>query len=152
MTTVRITLVGLALLLNASIAAAQKVALTVTPSTITFASADPDTTPTIDSAPIVVTVRVQQNAQQPWQLTVQASGDLLSGTNTIGATQVTWTASPAPPFQNGTLSNLVAVRMASGTGNVNPASSGSVVFRLANSWNYTAGLYSQTLVFTLSAP
>lgn len=152
MTTVRITLVGLALLLNASIAAAQKVALTVTPSTITFASADPDTTPTIDSAPIVVTVRVQQNAQQPWQLTVQASGDLLSGTNTIGATQVTWTASPAPPFQNGTLSNLVAVRMASGTGNVTPASSGSVVFRLANSWNYTAGLYSQTLVFTLSAP
>jgi len=149
--TVRIALAGMALLLHASLASAQKLALTVTPSTITFASADPDTTPTIDSAPIAITVRVQQNTQ-PWQLTVQASGDLLSGTDTIDATQVTWTASPTPPFQNGTLSKSVAVRMASGTGNVNPASSGSVVFRLANSWNYTAGLYSQTLVFTLSAP
>jgi len=42
--------------------------------------------------------------------------------------------------------------MASGTGNVNPATNGSVTFRLANAWNYNAGLYTQTVTFTLSAP
>lgn len=150
--TSRIAAVGLALVLHASVAAAQRLTLTVTPSTISFASADPDTTPTIASTPITVTVRVQQSTNlQPWQLTVQANGDLISGTDAIDASQVTWTASPAP-FLSGSLSKTVATRMASGTGNVNPAASGSVVFRLTNSWNYTAGLYSQTLVFTLSAP
>jgi hypothetical protein len=147
----RVAIVAAALVLHASWASAQKLTLSVTPPTITFASADPDTTPSISSAPISISVRVQQNNQQPWQLTVQASGDLTSGTDTISATQVTWTASPTP-FQNGTLSKSVAVQMASGTGNLNPAKTGSVVFWLANSWNYTAGLYSQTLVFTLSAP
>ena len=149
----RLAIAALVLLLHASCAAAQKLTLTVTPSTITFASADPDTTPTIAGTPVAVTVRVQQStSQQPWQLTVQGTGDLVSGTDTIDATQVTWTAAPAPPFQDGTLNRSVATRMASGTGNVNPAASGSIVFRLTNSWNYTAGLYSQTLVFTLSAP
>jgi hypothetical protein len=50
------------------------------------------------------------------------------------------------------MSKVAAQTLASGTGNLNPAVSGSVVFRLANSWNYSAGIYSQTLVFTLSAP
>jgi len=151
--TSRIAVVALALVLHASVALAQRLALMVTPSTISFASADPDTTPTIAGTPITITVRVQQSTNlQPWQLTVQANGDLMSGTDAIDTSQVAWTASPAPPFQNGTLSKTVATRMASGTGNVNPATSGSVVFRLTNSWNYTAGLYSQTLVFTLSAP
>ena len=70
----------------------------------------------------------------------------------VDITNVSWTATPAPPFQNGTLSKTVAQRMASGTGVVNPATNGSVTFRLANSWNYTAGLYTQTVTFTLSAP
>lgn len=147
----RISIVALALLLHASRASAQKLSLSVTPSTVAFASADPDTTPTITSTAVVVTVRVQQNSG-PWQLTVQANGDLISGTASIDATQVTWTASPAPPFKDGTVSKIVAQSMASGTGNVNPATSGSVIFRLANSWTYAAGLYSQALVFTLSAP
>ena len=151
-TTVRFALAVMALLLQSSWVSAQRLTLTVTPATITFASADPDTTPVIAGTPITIGIRVQQNTEQPWQLTVQANGDLISGTAAIDASQVTWTASPAPPFQNGTLSKSVAGQMASGTGNVNQATSGSVVFRLANSWNYTAGLYSQTLVFTLSAP
>jgi hypothetical protein len=65
---------------------------------------------------------------------------------------VSWTATPAPPYQSGTLSKTIAQRVASGTGNVNPAVNGSVTFRLANSWLYSAGNYTQTLVFTLSAP
>ena len=152
MTRTRLLVLTTAALLSASRADAQRVTLTVSQPTVAFVVGDPDTTPTISAAPIVVTVRVQQNGGQSWRLTVQADGDLASGTSSIAATQVSWTASPAPPFQNGTLSKAAGQTMASGTGNVNPAVSGSVVFRLANSWTYSAGFYSQTLVFTLSAP
>ena len=125
--------------------------LTVSPASISFASADPDVSPIIAAAPVVVTVRIRQNAG-PWTLTVLAGGDLNAGAATVDITNVTWTATPAPPYQNGTLSKTVAQRLASGTGNVNPAQNGSVTFRLANSWTYSAGNYTQTVVFTLSAP
>jgi hypothetical protein len=128
-----------------------KLDLTISPAAITFASSDPDTVPQVAAAPVTVSLRVRQN-DGSWQLTVLADGDLISGANTVDITNVTWTATPAPPFQNGTLSKTVAQRVASGNGNVNPATNGSVVFRLANSWNYATGTYSQTLVFTLSAP
>jgi hypothetical protein len=125
--------------------------LTISPLSISFASANPDTTPSIAAAPIVITVRVRQNAG-PWTLTVLANGDLLSGPSWVDISNVTWTATPAPPFQGGTLSKTVAQRVASGTGTVNPAQNGSVTFRLANSWTYNAANYTQTLVFTLTAP
>ena len=125
--------------------------LSITPASITFASADPDVSPVITAAPVVVTVRVRGNSG-PWALTVLAGGDLLAGSSTVDITNVSWTATPAPPYQSGTLSKTVAQRLASGTGNVSPAANGSVTFRLANSWMYSAGNYTQTLVFTLSAP
>jgi hypothetical protein len=125
--------------------------LSVSPLSISFASANPDVSPIVAAAPIVVTVRVRQNAG-PWTLTVLANGDLLSGGSTVDISNVTWTATPAPPFRGGTLSKTVAQTLASGTGTVNPAQNGSVTFRLANSWTYSAGNYTQTVVFTLSAP
>lgn len=125
--------------------------LSVTPASIVFASADPDLVPVIMAAPVTVQIRVRQNTG-PWQLTVLANGDLISGADTVDITNVSWTATPAPPFQGGTVSKTVAQRVASGTADVNPPQNGSVMFRLANSWNYAAGTYSQTLVFTLSAP
>jgi hypothetical protein len=125
--------------------------LTISPLSISFASADPDTTPVVAAAPIVVTVRVRQNTG-PWTLTVLANGDLLSGPSWVDISNVTWTATPAPPFQGGTLSKTVAQRVASGTGTVIPAQNGSLTFRLANSWMYNAANYTQTLVFTLTAP
>jgi hypothetical protein len=125
--------------------------LSITPASITFASADPDVSPSIAAAPVVIAVRVRQNTGS-WSLTVLAGGDLIAGPSTVDITNVTWTATPAPPYQNGTLSKTVAQRVATGTGNVNPAQNGSVTFRLANSWLYSAGTYTQTLVFTLSAP
>ena len=107
--------------------------------------------PVVAAAPVIVTVRVRQNSG-PWTLTVLAGGDLIAGSATVDITNVSWTATPAPPFQNGTLSKTVAQTLAAGTGNVNPAENGSVTFRSANSWNYSAGNYTQTLVFTLSSP
>jgi hypothetical protein len=125
--------------------------LSISPASITFASADPDVSPSIAAAPVVVNVRVRQNGST-WTLTVLAGGDLIAGPATVDISNVSWTATPAPPYQNGTLSKTVAQRVASGPGNVNPAANGSVTFRLANSWTYSAGTYTQTLIFTLSAP
>jgi hypothetical protein len=147
----RLLALAVALLLPASSAWAQRVTLTISQPTVAFVAGDPDTMLSVSAAPIVVTVRVQQNLG-PWSLSIQANGDLLSGTSSIDAANVTWTGSPSPPFQSGTLSKVASQTMASGTGNVNPAISGSVIFRLANSWTYSAGFYSQTVVFTLSAP
>ena len=147
-----LAIAGLALL--ASAAAAQpdpKLDISITPVTTTFPLSDPDTVPIIAATPVQITYRIRQN-DGPWTLTVLASGDLLAGSATVDISNVTWVATPAPPFQNGVLSKTVAQRLASGTGTVNPARQGQVTFRLANSWNYTAGLYTQTIVFTLTAP
>jgi len=149
------TLLALAvLLLVPASAMAQKLelAIALSPAVITFPSSDPDTVPIVSAAPVQLTYRVRGNGNVPWSLTVLAAGDLLSGPSRVDISNVTWVATPAPPFQNGTLSKTVAQRVASGTGNVNPDSIGSITFRLANSWTYDTGTYTQTILFTLSTP
>ena len=131
---------------------AQRLTLTLQPTSVTFPSADPDTTPSIATQSILITYRVQQNQGGSWRLTVLASGDLITGPSSIDISNVSWTATPTPPFQTGTLSKTVSQTVASGSGNANPAQTGTLVFRLVNSWTYSAGLYTQTIVFTLSAP
>jgi hypothetical protein len=133
-------------------ASAQQVDLSVSPSSFSFSSADPDTTPSISSGTVTVTYRVRANGGGGWRITLLAGGDLSSGAATIPISNVTWGASPSPPFQAGTLNSGVAQTLASGSGNVNPAQNGSVVFSLANSWSYSSGFYAQNVVFTLSAP
>jgi hypothetical protein len=145
-------LAALLLLFGTVPAAGQNLNLQVNPRTVTFAPSDPDTVPLVLAAPVQVTYRVRQNGGQPWLLTVLANGDLISGLSTVDISNVSWVATPAPPFQGGTLSKTVAQTLASGTGNVNPARNGSVTFRLANSWDYSVGNYRQTVIFTLSAP
>jgi hypothetical protein len=135
-----------------STTAAQRLDLSLSPAVITFPSSDPDAAPLVTAPPVQVTYRVRQNNDAPWSLTVLAAGDLLSGPSRVDISNVTWVATPAPPFQNGTLSKTVAQRVASGTGNVNPDTIGSITFRLANSWTYSTGTYTQTILFTLSAP
>lgn len=147
-----LALAGMAWL--ASTAAAQpgpKLDISITPVTTTFPLSDPDTVPIIAATPLQITYRIRQN-DGPWTLTVLANGDLLAGPSSVDISSVTWVATPAPPFQNGVLSKTVAQRLASGTGTVNPARQGQVTFRLANAWTYTAGLYTQTIVFTLTTP
>ena len=134
-----------------SAAAAQRLELTVSPMTITFPVSDPDSTPVIVAVPVQVTYRIRQ-WDGTWTLTVLAQGDLIAGGSTVDISNVTWVATPAPPFQNGVMSKTVAQRLASGTGVVNPARQGQITFRLANSWTHNAGLYTQSVVFTLSAP
>jgi hypothetical protein len=129
----------------------QRLDLSVIPGVVTFPATDPDLTPIVASVPVTLTYRVRQH-NGPWTLTVLAGGDLISGLSTVDISNVTWVATPAPPFQNGTLSKTVAQRLASGTGMVNPARTGQLTFRLLNSWNHDAGIYTQTVTFTLTAP
>ena len=131
---------------------AQTLDLTIAPATITFAAADPDTTPSIAAPTVTVSYRVRNNATGAWLISLLAGGDLTAGAATIPITNVTWTASPTPRFQAGTLSSTLARTLASGSGNVQNPSTGTVVFRLANSWTYNVGTYSTSVVFTLTAP
>ena len=147
-----IPLVALLTVIAPSTALAQRLDLSLSSPVITFPSSDPDSVPIVSAPSLQVTYRVRQNNNAPWSLTVLAGGDLISGPARIDISNVTWTATPAPPFQNGTLSKTVAQRIASGTGNVNPDTIGSITFRLANSWTYSTGTYTQTVLFTLSTP
>lgn len=131
---------------------AQTLSLTLSRTTIPFASADPDTTPLINAPAVTVTYRVRGNTFGNWQLTLLAAGNFTSGSATIPASAVTWTATPAPPFQAGTMNATVAQRLAGGSGNIDPARTGQVTFQLTNSWSYNVGTYSTTFTFTLTAP
>ena len=145
-------LAGLIILWLPESAAAQLLDLSVSPAVVSFASVDPDAVPIISSAPVTINYRVRQNNKQTWLLTVIASGDLVSGPSTVDISAVSWVATPAPPFQNGTLSKTVASTVATGPGNQASPATGSLTFRLANSWTYDAGIYTQSIVFTLSTP
>lgn len=144
-------LAALLLLLLPLPARAQRVDLTITPSAFTFPSADPDVTPVVSSPALTIRYRVQQNQGAQWRITVLANGNLEASGATIPISNVTWNATPAPPFQNGTLNSTVEQLVASGAGNASTRT-GTITFSLVNSWNYAAAVYAQTLVFTISAP
>jgi hypothetical protein len=127
--------------------------LSVSPQVVNFTLGDPDVNPIVVAPPVTVSYRIRGlQGKATWQLTVLASGDLVSGPSTVDISNVTWVATPAPPFQNGTLNRTVAQVVASGAGSENPSQVGSFTFRMNNSWNYDSGIYSQTIVFTLSTP
>lgn len=144
-----VLIIGLGALCGAATPAAAQL-LQVQPTTITVPSNDPDTVPVIAAAPIRVSYAAQGSPNNPWTITVRAGGDLISGASTIPISNVSWQATPSPPFRNGTLST-VAQTLATGTGLIN-VQRGDVTFRFVNSWDYTVGTYSQTITFTLSSP
>jgi hypothetical protein len=124
--------------------------LLVQPATINFASSDPDTVPIVSAPPIRVTYLVLGPVARPWTITIRAGGALTSGASTIPISNVSWVATPSPPFRSGTLSTTAQI-LATGTGTA-LLQRGDVTFRFVNSWNYTVGTYSQTITFTLSSP
>jgi hypothetical protein len=144
-----------AIVVRPSAASAQnpRLELSVSPQFINFTLGDPDVEPVASSAPIAVSYRIRGlQGKATWQLTVLASGDLVSGPSAVDISNVTWVATPAPPFQSGTLNRTVAQVVASGSGSENPTQVGSLTFRMNNSWTYDSGIYTQTIVFTLSTP
>jgi hypothetical protein len=136
------------LTINATVSAKAKLTLGV--AAVNFADADPDTIPSIAATenPVSVTVKAQTGGSSAVTLTVQANGDLDSGTDTIDITNVAWTATGAG-FVAGTMdTSAQSAGSWTGPGQRN----GTFSYFLANSWDYPAGSYSQTVVYTLTAP
>lgn len=127
-----------------------KAKLTISAGAITFADADPDTTPSIDaSTGLDITVKARTTAAGSVTLVVTAADDLKSGTNTITIDKLTWASTGTNFAATGTSSKSGAtVASFSGSGQTN----GTQTYKLANSWAYATGTYSATLNYTLTAP
>ena len=91
------------------------------PSTINFPDADPDTVPSIPATenPVQVTANVTTGNNKTVTLTALAQGDLVSGSNTIPISNVTWTAS-GNGFSAGTMSKSAAQQVGRWTGTGHP--------------------------------
>ena len=126
-----------------------KAKLTLGAASITFADADPDTTPSMTSGAVSIDVKTRTSAGGVVTLTVLASDDLKSGSDTIGIGNLTWTAT-GTGFVAGTADKTTAQTVGSWTGGGTP--SGTQTFALPNSWSYATGSYTVTLNYTLSAP
>ena len=131
---------------------AQQFTLTVTPGTFTFPASDPDLVPIITASQ---TIDVGWKAaglgsKGAWHLSIRANTDLLSGSDSIPVTNISWTA--GAPLASGTALTTTDQTLVSGVGNMAVIQHSLLTFSLKNQWTYKAGNYSTTIVFTLSAP
>jgi len=125
--------------------------ISVAPTSFSYPSGDPDTTPVVTGPQLTISYKVT-GPPLGWTITVQGT-NLTSGPDTIPASNVTWTATPQPYFvASGTLSTT-AQRLA---GELNHHAAGTqygyVTFSLMNLWTYKAGTYTQTITFTVTVP
>ena len=141
------------LTINAAVTA--QAALYIGTAAINFPAANPDVVGSIPATenPVSVSARAQTGVLETVTLTCKADGanlfDSADG-DVIAITNVTWTVASGPEFSAGTMTDAAEVAVASWTG---PArKDGSLNFFLANSWDYATGSYTQTVVYTLTAP
>ena len=127
--------------------------LTLGTNVINFPNADPDTTPSIPASqnPVTVRCRVTGASNSNVTLNVQASGNLVSGGNSIPISKVSWTAT-GTGYSPGTM-NTTSVLAGSwpntaGNNNLN----GTFSYFLQNAWTYATGNYTATVTYTLTAP
>jgi len=134
---------------SAAVSALAKLALT--PGTLIFPDADPETVPFIapSAGPISITAKARTRRGSQVSLTMIASDDLRSGMDTIPIDALRWTATGAG-FTAGTASKVASQPVATWTNSGTRA--GTQSFTLANSWNRATGTYTVTLVYTLAAP
>jgi hypothetical protein len=169
----------LALLLLAAATVAQAAAsytFTVT-ATLNFPSANPNTTPSISgTAPVVAQIVIVNPNRENFRIMVQANGpNLTSGADTIAVGNITWTAAAAFTFNCPNPCNLQNAQSITATAGTQTLTTAAVVsatgndgrrttaidtytgtvthnFFLANSWFYTTGSYTQSLLFTFASP
>jgi len=116
----------------------------------------PDT-PDVDGTPsiaatggaITVTAKGKTTGGATITLTVQAGGDLVSGSDTIAISNVTWVGSGTGFAAAGTMSTTA---QSVGSWTNSGSRTGTQTFALANSWDYAIGNYSASAVYTLTAP
>jgi hypothetical protein len=135
--------------LNATIDGLARLSLSAT--SVSFPDSNPDVVPLVAGTPgpLVITVKARANYNATVRLSVVASDDLRSGLLTIPAGNITWTAAGAG-FVNGTLSAASAQSVGSWVGSGVRSGSQSLLF--TNLWSHPTGVYSLTIVYTLSAP
>jgi hypothetical protein len=137
--------------LNLQAPLASSAILTISPTSINFPNADPDTVPLIPATenPVTVHARAQVSGNKKVSLTVLAGGDLVSGSSTIPIGNVTWTAT-GTGYVAGTMSNTSP--QTAGQWQRSGDWLGTLSFFLKNSWSYATGHYVQTITYTLTAP
>jgi hypothetical protein len=125
--------------------------LSISTTSISFGSENPDTTPQIQAGggAITITTKVRTTVGSTVSLSVLASDDLRSSSATIPISAVTWAVTGAG-FVAGTMNKTVAQSVGSWVSS--GARSGTQTYQLANSWTYATGSYSATFTYTLSAP
>jgi hypothetical protein len=117
----------------------------------------PDT-PDVDANPsiaatggaITVTAKGKTTGGATISLTVLAGGNLVSGSDTIAISNVTWVGGGAGFEAAGTMNSTVAQSVASWTNS--GIRTGTQTFALANSWDYAVGNYTASATYTLTAP
>ncbi len=126
--------------------------LAMSPTALSFPSADPDAVPLVPAAggALVITVKASVAPGDPVTLTVVANDDLRSGLDAIPASALQWTASGTGFTPSGTMSTTVPQAVGSWTGS--GSFSGQQSYVLVNSWSYPTGSYSATLTYTLTTP
>jgi hypothetical protein len=129
---------------------AATITLRLTPSTIAFPDASPDVTPLIGPATVIVSVKAEGSPGYPWVLTLVGNSDLRSGPSVIPITAISFTSTPSPPFNSGTLSRVTPLLLGTGIAHINADL--RMDFMLQNSWSYNVGAYTATATFTLSGP
>ena len=125
--------------------------LSLSPASLSFPDADPDMVSLVPAAqgPLLVTAKARATRGSPVVLTVVATGELRSGVDTLPAASLTWVGTGAG-FQAGTVSSVLPQPVATWTGS--GVRAGTQEYRFTNSWSYPAGIYTVTLVYTLTAP
>ncbi len=126
-----------------------KAKLTLGAATLLFDDADPDTDPTIAAPALSVSVKARTTAGAGVTLTVLAGNDLVSGTDVIPISNLSWAAT-GTGFSAGTSNKTTAQAVGGWSGSGNQA--GSQTYSLLNSWAYATGIYTATLTYTLTVP
>lgn len=126
--------------------------LTITPATINFADMDPTSVPQVPARenPVQVTVKIRKDPAAAIAATLTCQGGpLVSGTDVIPSSSISWSAS-GTGLVAGTLSSSTPQAVGSWTavGNYN----GSLNFNLSNLWTYSIGTYTGSILYTLTAP
>jgi hypothetical protein len=125
--------------------------LTLASTSVTFPDSSPDIVPFVPGLPnpLSITVKARLTPNASLRLSVLANDDLRSGTRTIPASNITWTAAGAG-FVAGTLSRTTSQSVGSWVGSGARIGSQSLLFR--NLWTHPIGTYSLTMTYTLSSP
>lgn len=110
-------------------------------------TSNPDDAPLLTAVPFTVGVKSRTSTGGNVTLTVRATGNLTSGTDSIDIANLTWLADG--DLTGGT-SATSEVTLGSWTGSGNRT--GSQTYRLVNDWAYAVGTYTVTLNYTLTAP